>query len=423
LKLVIISDTHFGDPDCTLFVRGRNNKPVPGVKYQQFLKKAGKKNDYLVLVGDIMDFAISSYEKAYDIARAFFIQIQKDNIADQIIYIPGNHDEDIWHTVEQEVNIIDRIKEGKFPRKFKMSLPGILDDRVSSKKKQFMLPGIEKRRIKGKIGYGGLFLDTITGKGAKTTRFNFVYPNMYIATDSDSVLITHGHYFETYWSLLSEWAPDIFGKDLPISMPMPLREMISINFPTNQLSCSGIGQAGTLTDAIRNTDIDIRHHRLKPLDRYLKNLAAKLAGGRNYSWYDPRRFIWVGVGWWVKKQILRSVRTIDEVRYNREFMQKPEVQDRFKRYYQRSCEEIESLNKKYGYDLPLPSVVLFGHTHQPSAWNSGDMHIEVEEGKTIRLCNTGGWLAKTRVTGEKEFYGAEVFKYQTEVGFSSETVS
>jgi UDP-2,3-diacylglucosamine pyrophosphatase LpxH len=423
LKLVIISDTHFGDPDCTLFVHSQDHKPVPGMKYQQFLKKAGKMNDYLVLVGDIMDFAISSYEKAYDIARAFFIQIQKDNIADQIIYIPGNHDEDIWHTVEQEVNIIDRIKEGKFPRKFKMSLPGILDDRVSSKKKQFLLPGIEKRRIRGKIGYGGLFLDTITGKGAKTTRFNFVYPNMYIATDSDSVLITHGHYFETYWSLLSEWAPDIFGKDLPISIPMALREMISINFPTNQLSCSGIGQAGTLTDAIRNTDIEIRHHRLKSLDRYLKNLAAKLAGDRNYSWYDPRRFIWIGVGWWVKKQILRSVRTIDEVRYNREFMQKPDVQDRFKRYYQRSCEEIKSLNKKYGYDLPLPSVVLFGHTHQPSAWNSGDMHIEVEDGRTIRLCNTGGWLAKTRDTGEKEFYGAEVFKYQTEVGFSSETVS
>ncbi len=422
MKLAVISDTHFGDPDCTLFVRDQAEKVVPGPKYQQFVEKAGRKNDYLILLGDIMDFAIRSYDEAYEIARGFFLQVQKDEIADQMVYIPGNHDEDIWHTVEHEVNIMDQISEGDIPQKFKMSLPGVIDDRSSSKKKRLLLPGVREIQIGGKLGYGGLFLDKITGTGAKQTRFNFVYPNLYVVSDAGLVLITHGHYFETFWSLLSEWAPELLGDDLKISVPMILREMVGINFPTNQLSCSGIGQAGTLTDAIRTAEIDIRNHHLDSIEQYLDRFGKKIANLLNYSWYDPRKWAWSALTAWVKKQVLGGVGSIKDARYDRDFMDKYDVRDRFKRFYQRSCEEIKSLNTGSGYDLPMPAAVIFGHTHQPFAWTSTDMHIDVPGAGTVKLVNTGGWLTRNLDNGQKEFCGAEVFKYETGSGFSSETI-
>jgi len=50
MKFVLISDTHFGDPEGTLIVRkGRG---------------AGTGNDYLILLGDVPDFAMECYDEA-----------------------------------------------------------------------------------------------------------------------------------------------------------------------------------------------------------------------------------------------------------------------------------------------------------------------------------------------------------------------
>jgi hypothetical protein len=198
--------------------------------------------------------------------------------------------------------------------------------------------------------------------------------------------------------------------------------MVSINFPTNQLSCSGVGQAGTLTDAIRKAEIDIRNHHLDSIEQYLDRLGKKISEILDYSWYDPRKWAWSALTAWVKKQVLSGVGSIEDARYDKDFMKKEDVKDRFKRFYQRTCEEIKSLNKDYGYDLPMPGVVIFGHTHQPFGWNSTDMHIDVPEGGAVRLFNTGGWLTRNLAGGQKEFCGAEVFKYDTARGFSSEPV-
>jgi hypothetical protein len=267
------------------------------------------------------------------------------------------------------------------------------------------------------MGYGGLFLDGITGKESKQTRFNFVYPNLYVVSDSGSVLITHGHYFEPYWPFLSEWAPDLFGGALKVETPMTLKEMVSINFPTNQLSCSGVGQAGPLTEVIRGIEIAVRNHTLDPIGRYLDNLFGKLASILGISGIG--KLAWnLSVGW-MRGRILKTLGTMEDARYNEKFMNDPEVQERFKRFYQRSCLEIASLRETDDIEIPVPGIVIFGHTHQPFAWYSTDMSIPVPGGTTVRLFNTGGWLSKTTDGGKSEFCGAEVFKYETDGGFSS----
>ena len=144
MKLAITSDTHLGDPLCSL-VEWNGNDYVEGPKYQEFREAAGTNNDYLILLGDILDFSVTSYENAYRAGKVFFTLVQKDKIADQIIYVPGNHDYDIWNIVENEVNIIHQIKNGKIPRKFRTAVPGILDDRTNTDTPGLTLPGVGKR--------------------------------------------------------------------------------------------------------------------------------------------------------------------------------------------------------------------------------------------------------------------------------------
>ena len=116
MKISIISDTHFGDENCTL-VALQNGTVVNGPKYDKFKDAVGQGNDYLVLAGDILDFSVASYEEAYRSAQFFFKRIQEDNISKEIIYLAGNHDADIWHIIQHQRAVINRLQNTKLPEK------------------------------------------------------------------------------------------------------------------------------------------------------------------------------------------------------------------------------------------------------------------------------------------------------------------
>ena len=104
MKIAVTSDIHLGDSNCQLVT----DNLALGPKFQRFCEVIGEV-DYLVLLGDIFDFSISSYESVYKVARIFLKEILDRKIAPQVIYIPGNHDFEFWHILEHEVNIIKPI--------------------------------------------------------------------------------------------------------------------------------------------------------------------------------------------------------------------------------------------------------------------------------------------------------------------------
>ena len=145
MRIAMLSDIHFGDPMSVMtFKDPQDHRIYLGNRYEEFktaLKNAfkGKSVDYLVLMGDIMDFSIAHYSVSYEIGQFFFQQLIKDKLLQkigdkygQIIYVPGNHDFDMWHTVEYQVNIINRIQNKQPANPLKMSVPVIIDDRKSS---------------------------------------------------------------------------------------------------------------------------------------------------------------------------------------------------------------------------------------------------------------------------------------------------
>lgn len=428
MRIVIISDTHFGDPMCTLVDHEalmEYQSVKRGKKYSAFFEKAGQNNDYLILLGDIIDFSIVGYANAYKVAKAFFRLIKQDKIAKSIIYVPGNHDFDMWHTVEHQINIIYQVGKGRPARQFRWSVPGLIEDRKDRKNRGFQLPGVTDVVNPEEVTGEKIFLNYITKSGddpKEETNFYFAYPNLYVVTDKESVLLTHGHYLEAYWSMMGEWVMKIGQEDLRTGDALDLWELVAINFPPCQIACSGIGQAGPLTEVVRNVQREVKDQELERVEKYLNRLDDEIDKLTPYRFYDPREWgIDLGSKY-LRKKILKKLKAFKDTRYSEDFIVKKEVQDRFRNFYEASWVEIGKLNQEHGLNIPKPQKVIFGHTHRPIKWNDAEAPTQ-EIGETqVTLYNTGGWLWRKSKGGQRQFCGAAVFTYDPQHGFASHTI-
>jgi UDP-2,3-diacylglucosamine pyrophosphatase LpxH len=427
MRIAVVSDTHFGDDLCTL-VRPHpgGGPPEPGPGYAA-LRRAIGQVDYLVLLGDIIDLSVASYEEAFRDAKAFFTALQRDALARELVYVPGNHDFDIWNVVEHQVGFINQLKQGELPRPFKRAVPGVIDARERAPRLHLPDVSAHPEWHSARTDYGGLFLDHITlrpgaGDGRRGVgerlNFNFAYPNLYlVGEDGECVLLTHGHYFEAYWTLLGEWTLRLAQDDLrqERSGELSVRELVGVNFPLHQLACSGIGQAQPLTALVRRLQLELSAGRRDRVARYLQRLEAVLAGRslplltRLVRRIALRR---------VRSMIVEALAEAGQTRYSRSFLARPPVRERFRRYYRSSLVELERLRREHGHDLPAPRHVVFGHTHQPIAWGSDELRDTVD-GHELGFCNTGGWLLRERADGRQEFPGAEVVLYESGRGVRS----
>jgi UDP-2,3-diacylglucosamine pyrophosphatase LpxH len=426
MRVAVLSDTHFGDPLSTLVSSGpREREPAIGPAYEPLARAVGKV-DYLVLLGDILDFSVASYADAYRQARCFFRRVAEDGLAREILYIPGNHDFDVWHTVEHQVNVINRLEQGQLPRAFKRSVPGVIDDRRRSQK--FLLPDVvpHRDREEPEAHYGNLFFDDITReasngrvRGRKLT-FNFAYPNLYLVTDAgESLLLTHGHYFEAFWSVAAEWTALLAHDDLELEGDqMSLREVVGINLPLHQLACTGIGQARPLSQIARTLQREAFQGRSDTLAKYFDRLTERVRSDRSRRW--PQRMFAAWALRWTSSKFRSLLATLEHTRYSREFLTRPSVRERFRQYYRYSLAETERLRAEHGIDIPRPKHIVFGHTHQPISFEAEEL-VDVVDGNPVRFCNTGGWLLREEGSS-LDFVGAEVLLYETGSGVRSVSI-
>ncbi len=424
MKIAITCDTHFGDDSCQLVTQQALGGIGAGPKYQAFLEAVGTANDYLILVGDVFDFSIAPYERAYTYGKAFFKLIQGDEVAKEIIYVAGNHDADIWHVLQHQRSVINKILKGKPPERFQHSVAGIIDDRKATSATQSGLT-LDKTTVRPGPGpkYAGMFLDEITMDrvvasqplSGKATFFNFVYPNVYILTDNSTVLVTHGQYLEAAWAIIGELGPTIAYDDLKAG-EVDVEEMVEMNFPLNQLLCTGVGQAGILTDLVRQIQVDVKNHNLKRVTKYLDRLEKQIAIAKHFIW-PIRWFVNFGIGK-AKRAVLDEIGSAGEARNNNCFLNDDSVLRRLERFYQSTLLEIEDINKRTNRNIPVPMRIIYGHTHCPRSWDNPEAISKPSSLPSgLLLSNGGGWVVE-----DKQFCGAEVFTYDTENGFRSKTV-
>lgn len=253
LRIAIISDTHFGDPLGTL-VTASPKEPTPaiGPAYAPFARAVGHV-DYLILLGDIIDSSVASYQEAYRHPRTFFRRLQEDQLAREIIYIPGNHTISTCGTQPSE------------RRAFDLQL--------------------------------GL-------------------PHLYLVTgDGSSILLTHGHYLEAFWAFAAEWTKRLAFDDLDLEedQELSLREMVGINLPLNQLACAGIGQAQPLAELARQIQREISAGQTSSLKNYFERFERSLRESSNLSW-AKRMALSLAVGWG-RKRFLAMLEGLEQTRY------------------------------------------------------------------------------------------------------------
>jgi 3',5'-cyclic AMP phosphodiesterase CpdA len=426
MRVAVLSDTHFGDPLCTLVSAGKaGEEPGIGPAYEPLARAVGA-SDYLVLLGDILDFSVASYADAYRQARCFFRRVSEDGLAREIIYVPGNHDFDVWHTVEHQVNVINRLRQGQLPRAFKRTVPGVIDDRRRSHK--FLLPDVvpHRDREEPEAHYGNLFFDDITrevSNGRMTGRklnFNFAYPNLHLVTDEgESLLLTHGHYFEAFWSVAAEWTSLLAFDDLKLEGGvMSLRDVVGMNLPLHQLACTGIGQAQPLSEVARTIQREVFQGKTDTLRKYFDRLEGRVRSDDTRRWHQKVLRAWALR--WVSAKFLSVLASLEHTRYSREFLRRPSVRERFRQYYRYSLAEMERLRADHGIEIPRPNRVVFGHTHQPIPWDSEEL-ADVVDGHPISFCNTGGWLLRENQSS-LDFVGAEVLLYESGRGVRSVSI-
>lgn len=404
MKLAIVSDTHIGDERNTFVGRGANGDPVDGRNFNAFCKAVGKGNDYLILAGDIMDFAVRDYKSVYEQAEYFFNRVKDKGLARNIVYVPGNHDYNIWDTIEYQANVINQIRDGQPVRKFKMTVPLIIDC-VSS----------EARLINVKAGgkknpYGGMFLDDLIKKNKPGKPgyipFLVAYPNVYIKTESAVILVTHGQYLESYWSLASRMLMDAEQRKGGLSM----KDYISANFPLCQLGSSGIGQAGPLTAMARQIEQDVQRGYLKNVKRYIKRVIPYLINEFRLKLIPCLRW---GITRIIVSMIIKGLEKIQNTDYMSDLIESrdKDLMAMFNLFMDSSVDELNSLRVSGEFNIAdaVPDIFIFGHTHVP--YEIPDSRYYSYCGKRILLLNTGGWLEPEKDVNLPQ--GGVVFKYET----------
>jgi len=110
---MVLSDLHFGEESSVLRYGQKFKKgEQPLVNTLTKLIKKGVANEripFLILAGDTLDFSLASVQDAVEDFRLFLEDVQE--FFDNLVYIPGNHDHHMWRTLQEEIFVVNRIKE------------------------------------------------------------------------------------------------------------------------------------------------------------------------------------------------------------------------------------------------------------------------------------------------------------------------
>ena len=382
MKACIISDTHFGDSRCKLLDNGKTSQDYRNLINNITNFTASDKLDYLILNGDVMDFSINPFEDSINKAKIFFQALQSENIVNNIIYIPGNHDKFIWDALEWEINIVNKMRNYESPVDFRRTQPGVLNMPGNS----LILPGVSTSQPKE---YGDIFLKGLFKNDSENIPISIVYPNLYIKTAKESILVTHGHMLELAWVLLSEI---LFGE--PELQELTIKNLEAYNIPITSLICTGVGQAGDVSKLFYKIQQEAQKNDYKRLRQALDTVFPRIDNLIELPWYAESLDNIALAG--LKKLILLIAEKSEPTKGDKHFFKTDAIRDRFKRFFEVSIKQVKDIG------AILPDTVIFGHTHESIKFNSPDS-LKTSSGQTIPIYNTGGWFKDLGANAEVFF--------------------
>ncbi len=184
-KRLILSDLHFGDPDCSLYSRA----VASGLR--DLLRSLGSAEE-LILAGDVLDGNISSLTMAIEGGKAtrgsegwpkqigfrgWLEHLFADDLfrVNRIVYIPGNHDYIIWNILSTNRAFVEPLSEGVVPTNLPL---------MEAEFAQPFISGIAPVKLRN--------------------IFSVIYPDYSFDLAGRTVMVTHGHYLDEKQTLFKD---------------------------------------------------------------------------------------------------------------------------------------------------------------------------------------------------------------------------
>jgi len=406
---IVVSDLHLGERD-SVFSRGEDPDvefaPQPAETLACLLAAAlagqGEQAEYLILAGDVLDFSQASRTAAFLGFKSFLEQVAP--LFRTLIYVPGNHDHHVWVALQEEARIFAQIRQGQ------PVLPYY----------DAFVPTIEAAGLVLPASIGGTtpadghfvsrpigvrtFLYALLPDSARDRSMDFLvaYPNVHFRLGDRRVLVTHGHFFEDAWTLVTDALPQSLAAG-----PMTYAELERFNSPFTEFGWYLLGQAGRLSELLEEAwkELHVRPGGPFPnLDRVAGEIGAFLDERLDFTparRTGLRRFfanrVAAPVAEWtsdriidlllaVAKKLLAAQATIqgDHNLPGSALRDLPDVfaSPRTAAKAARFLEMAEAAPEPF-----YPTDLVYGHTHVPAA----GLTLETPAGPVV-VSNTGGWL-------------------------------
>lgn len=381
IRYVCLSDLHLGEEDSLLTnlkTASTSTDPTePSPVMSQLVEclkyliseNEGNQKPTLILNGDILELALASTNQAAMTFERFIelIMPPDDELFEEIIYIPGNHDHHLWETA-RETQYVNYIAKRK-PKDF-LDIPWHTTNMFVEEK---------LRRVPSH------FLTGLVRRFPHLKDFSVTvaYPNFGLIKDDGQkcVVFHHGHFIESLYHLMSKLNTLLLPEH---EMPKKIYDIEAENFAWIDFFWSTLGRSGDVGKTIESVyeRMQIEEHFKKLLSTFADNLADK---------YDLP-----GWGDWMEAKILSELLNYlaDKITSReRTYTARPLSKDAEKGLWAYMNGPLRrQILTECNQNMPSSDVsFVFGHTHKPFA---EDLNFK-EYPRWVNVYNTGGWVVES----------------------------
>ncbi len=355
-KAVVISDLHLGKENSIL-----NPTFFSWTYMKELVRQMSSVGviDELILLGDFVDFSLTTLREAYKNAQEFFNIIGKLENIKEIIYIPGNHDHHLWIELVETKDIIEKISKGYIPAHIDTYVENMVDRTFGNNGESIFLHSLLPLRKDGtKIQLKVKYPHHSRAFGDKKRQY----------------LFTHGHYLE-----------DMFKATNLLLEPSSLAELESFNCLWLEGFWYHMGQSGRFAEFISQVLEELRNGTSKTASSIIVKTLNILEKKYRIFWLKIPLFKKLII-WSIGKKLKNFNAKKRAHLAGSPFDEKQRL--RIKDYIEKFI--LNRYTPKQGRkQIPTPFTFVYGHTHRhfdgESVWING-MRYDV--------VNTGGWFAR-----------------------------
>ncbi len=326
----------------------------------------------LVLNGDFLELALAGLNEAAMVFEHFIQLLWADprssRLSPQVLCLAGNHDHHLWNAA----------RETRYSMRY---LPQASVDQFLQQERYVTRmvegPGLHKVPLD--------FLDVLIHRFPPLAhlRFETVYPNYALINPSKTrgVVIHHGHFVESIYSLMTALKDSLFSDRDPVST---FSELEAENGAWIDFFWSALGRSGQV-----GADVELIYDKMQDpqqLGALFRNLAGNMAGHVLPGWkWGSSVKIALLAG--LFRAVLGSVakREVHETGA----VLSADAEAGLSRYLEDFL--LSALRQENEGTVPPELTFIFGHTHKPfEALRRFENYAE-----EIQILNSGGWVVDT----------------------------